>query len=141
MGRKLPVALEVARAVINSLGTGDTGYLITFHKVPQVRVPYTYDVASLGRNLLFSPAHGKTALYDAVKLGLDHGRKGGEARKALIVISDGGDNRSRLHGAPATTSRPDLAVIKDPSAQPDAFWLLAPRRSLFAIAQASLPQP
>ncbi len=96
MGRKLPVALEVARAVINSLGTGDAGYLITFDKVPQVRVPYTYDVASLGRNLLFSPAHGNTALYDAVKLGLDHGRKGGEARKALIVISDGGDNRSRL---------------------------------------------
>ena len=96
MERKLPVALQAAKSVIDSLNEEDAGYLITFDKVPQVRVPYTHDVTSLGRDLIFPTAHGNTALYDAIKLGLDHGRKGGDTRKVLIVISDGGDNRSRL---------------------------------------------
>jgi Ca-activated chloride channel homolog len=38
---------------------------------------------------------GRTALYDALVAGLDHLHEGTRPRKALIVISDGGDNASR----------------------------------------------
>ena len=47
-------------------------------------------------SLLFSKAEGNTALYDAIGLGLRHGRNGNGFRKVLLVVSDGGDNRSRL---------------------------------------------
>ena len=36
-----------------------------------------------------------TALYDAVALGLEHLGAGTHDRKALVVLSDGGDNASR----------------------------------------------
>ena len=39
---------------------------------------------------------GMTALYDAVSLGLDHLARGSHARRALVVISDGIDNASRI---------------------------------------------
>src|SRR4051794_22501806 len=44
MQRKLPVALAAARAVIDTLGQDDAGYLVTFNKTPQVRVAFTREV-------------------------------------------------------------------------------------------------
>ena len=38
---------------------------------------------------------GRTALYDALIAGLDHLNDASRPRKALVVISDGGDNASR----------------------------------------------
>ncbi|MDQ1473175.1 MAG: Ca-activated chloride channel [Bryobacterales bacterium] len=96
MHRKLPFALAAARAVIDTLSPEDAGYLVTFDKTPELRVGFTRDVESLGESLLFSTAQGNTALFDAIGLALRHGREGKGFRKVLLVISDGGDNRSRL---------------------------------------------
>lgn len=41
------------------------------------------------------PARGKTALYDAIETALTHLQKANREKKALIVISDGGDNASK----------------------------------------------
>jgi Ca-activated chloride channel family protein len=45
--------------------------------------------------LLFVKSGGKTALLDAIYLGLSEAKKATTNRKALLVISDGGDNHSR----------------------------------------------
>jgi len=45
--------------------------------------------------LLFVKSGGKTALFDAIYLGLSEGKKASTNRKALLIISDGGDNHSR----------------------------------------------
>lgn len=42
-------------------------------------------------------ARGQTALYDAVALGLQQVAQGRQPRKALIIVSDGEDNRSRTN--------------------------------------------
>jgi len=55
---------------------------------------FTADPQQL-RAALDAPARGMTALYDALALGLIHVRRGTHDRKALIVVSDGGDNASR----------------------------------------------
>src|SRR6185295_1443337 len=39
---------------------------------------------------------GRTALYDALVAGLDYLSHGARARKALVVVSDGGDNASAV---------------------------------------------
>lgn len=96
MQRKLPFALEAARAVLSSLGSGDAGYLVTFGKTPSLRVELTHDFGTLANSLLFARADGNTALFDAVDVGLRHGKNVRDLRKALLVVSDGGDNRSRL---------------------------------------------
>jgi Ca-activated chloride channel family protein len=56
-------------------------------------VDFTADGEQL-RAALDAPSQGMTALYDALARGLAHVRKGTRDRKALIVISDGGDNAS-----------------------------------------------
>jgi Ca-activated chloride channel family protein len=59
-------------------------------------VPFTEDPGQLRAALGTAPAQGLTALYDAVSRGLAHLQRGTRDRKALVVISDGGDNASRL---------------------------------------------
>ena len=44
---------------------------------------------------MFAQPRGRTALLDAIYLGLNQMRKAHNARKALLIISDGGDNHSR----------------------------------------------
>ena len=60
------------------------------------QVSFTEDTGQLRAALAMAPAQGLTALYDAVSHGLAHLRRGTRDRKALVVVSDGGDNASRL---------------------------------------------
>jgi VWFA-related protein len=57
-------------------------------------VAFTEDMDELGAALSKAPAYGMTALYDAIDRALDHLQLGRRDRKALIVVSDGGDNAS-----------------------------------------------
>lgn len=59
-------------------------------------IPFTDDRKLLRQALLDNPVEGRTALYDGVRTALVHLEKGHHQRKALIVISDGGDNASEL---------------------------------------------
>lgn len=96
MQRKLPWAVGAAQTVIRNLDPEDAGYLVTFDRVPQVRVGFTRETGTIAQNLLFPRAEGNTALYDAIHLGLQQGRQSKGMRRVLLVVSDGGDNRSRL---------------------------------------------
>lgn len=73
-------------------------------------MPFSGDSSVLRTALIASPAQGRTALYDAVLESLDHLRQGDRSKKALILISDGGDNASR-HGLADVTN----AVLKSPA--------------------------
>jgi len=57
-------------------------------------VRFTEDAGQLRAALAAAPAQGMTALYDAVFRALEHLQRGSRDRKALIVVSDGGDNAS-----------------------------------------------
>jgi len=57
--------------------------------------PFTHDPTELAAALIAVPAESQTALYDAVAAGLRHLALGQNERRALIVVSDGGDNASR----------------------------------------------
>lgn len=55
---------------------------------------FTQDQAHLRAVLAVAPTSGMTALHDGVYRALDHLRTGTHDRRALIVVSDGGDNAS-----------------------------------------------
>lgn len=57
-------------------------------------VPFAANIEQLHTALARAPAAGMTALFDAVDLALDHLGLGARVRKALIIVSDGGDNAS-----------------------------------------------
>jgi len=57
---------------------------------------FSNDAKDLEAALNAVSARGRTALYDAVSEGLKHLQDGRWGKKALIIISDGGDNASHL---------------------------------------------
>jgi len=61
--------------------------------LPRAR-PFTHDPTELAAALTAVPADGQTALYDGVAEGLQQLALGHGERRALIVVSDGGDNAS-----------------------------------------------
>jgi Ca-activated chloride channel homolog len=67
--------------------------------------------SELQRAIAETPATGKTALYDAVVAGLRQIRTGARDKKVLIVISDGGDNASRVTRAEAMKAAKDSDAI------------------------------
>jgi Ca-activated chloride channel family protein len=95
MQAKLPQAISALREATGRFGPGDEAFLLTFSSHPSLRQGFTGDVASLTDNLQFARTEGRTALVDAVYQALEQVRRGRNPRKALLVISDGGDNNSR----------------------------------------------
>ena len=57
--------------------------------------PFTASVDDLQNRLMYTAAHGMTALFDGVYLGLSQMKGAHNTKKALLIISDGGDNHSR----------------------------------------------
>ena len=91
--------LDKARAAVSQfLRTGCSGdeyFLITFDDRPQLLTPFTDSATEIERTLAPIRASGATALLDAAYLALHTMRSARNPRRALLVLSDGGDNRSR----------------------------------------------
>jgi VWFA-related protein len=73
----------------------DRGFVIEFREKPQFLQELTGDSNSLQRAARETRAEGATALYDSVILGLYQFRAL-QGRKALVVVTDGADNRSHV---------------------------------------------
>jgi VWFA-related protein len=96
MGDKLRTSRLAARAFFRTSNLDDDEYfLLEFDDSPRLSVPLTTDTAKIESQLLFSKSKGSTALLDALLLAIHEMRKSKKRKKALLVISDGGDNRSR----------------------------------------------
>jgi Ca-activated chloride channel family protein len=95
MAHKMSKARLAARAFLDTLNPADETFLMTFSDQPKMEVDFTSNPADIQNGFLFAKAGGSTALVDAVYLALRRMRSARNPRKALLVISDGGDNSSR----------------------------------------------
>jgi uncharacterized protein with von Willebrand factor type A (vWA) domain len=73
----------------------DEFFLVEFDSAPKLRVPLTSDTGTIENELIFSKSKGSTALLDAIFLALHEMKRSKKNKKALLMISDGGDNHSR----------------------------------------------
>jgi len=73
----------------------DEYFLITFNQTTTLVEGFTHDKATVQNEIAFRKPGGRTALYDAVYMGLDQIQMAKNEKKALILITDGEDNRSR----------------------------------------------
>src|SRR5437868_276085 len=95
MGAKLQKSRQAASAFFRTANPEDEFFLIEFNDAPKLVVPLTQSVEDIQNRLTFSQSKGRTALLDAIMLAMAEMKKSKKNRKALLIISDGGDNSSR----------------------------------------------
>jgi Ca-activated chloride channel family protein len=95
MKDKMTHARNAAVAFLAMGSPDDEYFLLQFNDRPEMIADFTTDISRVQRNLVFAQAKGMTALYDAVYFGLSKLKQGSNPKKALVLITDGEDNRSR----------------------------------------------
>jgi Ca-activated chloride channel family protein len=95
MGAKLQKSRQAAAQFFKTANPEDEFFLIQFNDRPELVVPFTPNPEEIQNRLTFTQAKGRTALLDGIYLAMNQMKKARNPRKAILVISDGGDNSSR----------------------------------------------
>ncbi len=100
MGPKLRDVVIAVHSFAHSSNPRDEMFVVDFNDDVLIELmkgkAFSNDPKELDEALTAVTARGRTALYDAVSEGLRHLQYGHLGKKALIIISDGGDNASHL---------------------------------------------
>lgn len=101
MGAKIPDVVAAVTSFAHSSNPQDEMFVVDFNDDVSIQLmggkTFTNDAKELELALRAVSARGRTALYDAVSEGLHHLQYGHLKKRALIIISDGGDNASHLN--------------------------------------------
>lgn len=95
MANKMQKAREAVVEFFKTANPEDEYFLIGFNDKPTLLCDFTDSVEQVQGQLVYTIAKGRTALLDAIYLGIAKMRQAKYRKKALLIISDGGDNRSR----------------------------------------------
>jgi Ca-activated chloride channel homolog len=95
MADKIGKAREAALQFFKISNPQDDFFLVGFSDGARLLNPFTSKVEDLQSSLLTVSAKGATALLDAIYLGLAQMKTARYGKRALLIISDGGDNHSR----------------------------------------------
>ena len=100
MRNKKPEVVTAALTFVTESNPKDEMFVVNFNDNARLGLPrettFTDSADLLRAALLSNRVEGRTALNDALKLALSHLEKGVQAKKTLVLISDGGDNASEL---------------------------------------------
>ena len=97
MANKIDRAKLAVHALLTNFNSDDEFFLITFSDRPHSPVGFTSSPELIENAVLGTEINGYTAVVDSINLALVTMREAKYSRKAIIVISDGGDNHSRGH--------------------------------------------
>jgi VWFA-related protein len=99
MQPKLAEVAAAARTFVRSSNREDQMFVVNFNEIVSLgllrETRFTDSTAELENAITTAPTGGQTALYDAIAKGLEELQAGSRDKKVLIVVSDGGDNKSR----------------------------------------------
>jgi Ca-activated chloride channel family protein len=95
MSSKIERAREAVIEFFKTANPQDEFFLITFSDKPEEVSDFTQSVDDLQGKLVYTVPKGRTALLDAIYLGISKMRQARYPKKSLLIISDGGDNHSR----------------------------------------------
>jgi Ca-activated chloride channel homolog len=99
MGDKLRVSREAALQFLKTMNPQDEAFLVEFGDQAELSVGFTSQVEALRDKLIMVDPHGLTAMLDAAQMALHEMQKAKNPRKAILIVSDGGDNHSRYTAA------------------------------------------
>ena len=95
MGYKMSKAREAVAEFFKTVNPQDEFFLVQFNNRPEMLTGFTRSLEEVQSRLTFVRSKGRTALLDAIYLALNQMKQAKNSQKALLVISDGGDNSSR----------------------------------------------
>ncbi|MEO8025861.1 MAG: VWA domain-containing protein [Bryobacteraceae bacterium] len=95
MGSKLAISRQAVAQFLKLANPEDEFFLVTFNDRPRLVQPFTSSTEEIQNKLSFVGSKGSTALLDGLYLAMATMKKARNPRKAILVISDGGDNSSR----------------------------------------------
>ena len=123
MGDKLKKAGQAVTQFMKLANPEDEFFLVQFNDSPELTVPFTRNVGELQSRLMFLQSKGRTALLDAVYLAIhEMKRNARNPRKAILIVSDGGDNSSRY-------SQPEVQrLVREADVQIYAIGIFEPFR-------------
>jgi Ca-activated chloride channel family protein len=124
MEGKLSNTRGALAALLETSNPEDEFCLITFADRPKIAVPWSTSQGEIRDRVLSIRSNGRTALLDAVQMGIEQLRRSRNPRRALVIFSDGGDNYSRI------TERRLAGLLEEADVQmyavnmmpPDAGW-------------------
>ena len=125
MGHKMGKAREAVAQFFKTANPDDEFFLVSFNNRPEQATDFTRSIEDIQSQLTFTESKGRTALLDAIYLALNKMKEARNSQKALLVISDGGDNSSRY------TEREIKRLVRESDVQIYAIGIFEPfgRRS------------
>jgi Ca-activated chloride channel homolog len=95
MGPKLKMSRAAVAQFVKAANPEDEFSLVEFSDQARLLQPFTKQPGDIQDRLMFIGSKGRTALMDGLVLSMDEMRHAKHARKAILLITDGGDNNSR----------------------------------------------
>jgi Ca-activated chloride channel family protein len=99
MDYKLRTAQTAVAQFLKTMSPEDEAFLVEFSDAAKLSVAFTSHTDEITNALRRAQPGGLTAMLDAVNLALGEMKKAKNSRKALVIVSDGGDNHSQYTSA------------------------------------------
>lgn len=97
MTSKIEKSREACIQFMKLANPQDEFFLVGFNDRVYLEHDFTSQVDDINKKVIFDKAKGQTALLDAIYFGIEKVAHGHYPRRALLIISDGGDNHSRYN--------------------------------------------
>ena len=97
MSDKIDKSRDAAVEFFKTANPQDEFFLVSFNERAELTSTFTNSVEDLQSRMMLTSPGGRTALLDAIYLGLSQMRGAHNAKRALLILSDGGDNHSRYN--------------------------------------------
>jgi Ca-activated chloride channel homolog len=123
MGEKLRTSRRAAIQFLRTMNAQDEAFLIEFGDRATLTVGFTSQIDEIQNKLTSAESGGLTAMFDGAQLALHEMQKAKNPRKAILIISDGGDNNSRY------SAREIESLVREADVQIYAMGIFEP--SLF----------
>ncbi len=123
MADKIDRSKEAVVEFFKTANPDDEFFLVVFNDKPEMISDFTNSIEQIQGQLVFALPKGRTALMDAIYMGLAKMRQAKNQKKALLIISDGGDNHSRY------TESEIQSMVKEADVQLYAIGIFSPNPS------------
>jgi len=124
MDYKMSTSRDAAALFLKTLYSSDEAFLVEFNDKVELSVPFTNRSQEIQTALKNVQPGGMTALLDAVRFSLGEMKKARNPRKAIVIVSDGGDNHSKYTAAQIE------ALVREADVQIYAMGVFDPLASL-----------
>ncbi len=129
MDYKLRTSRAAVAQFLKTMNRSDQAFLVEFSDTAHVSLPFTSQVDRIPAVLEATQPGGLTALIDAVGLAFREMKNAKNPRKAILIVSDGGDNNSKY------TASDVEALVRQADVQVYAMGVFEPELRLGLSAE------